>query len=69
LNIKGLGITNQRETTIAFDKKTGKHFYNAIVWNDARTVSIVDEMKKKNNGDVDAYRNICGLPINTYFSA
>jgi glycerol kinase len=33
-NVKGIGITNQRETTIAFDKKTGEHYHNAIVWMD-----------------------------------
>jgi len=66
--IKAIGITNQRETTIAFDRKTGKSFNNAIVWLDQRTSGIVEEMKKKNGGNVDCYREICGLPINTYFS-
>ena len=68
-NIKAVGITNQRETTVAFDRKTGKSLANAIVWLDQRTSSIVDEMKNKNDGNADAYREDCGLPINTYFSA
>ena len=68
-NVKAIGITNQRETTLAFDKKTGEHLHNAIVWLDQRTAGVVDEMKAKNNGNVDVYREDCGLPINTYFSA
>jgi glycerol kinase len=68
-NVKAIGITNQRETTVAFDKKTGKSLANAIVWLDQRTTNVVEKMKKKNNGNADAYRLDCGLPINTYFSA
>jgi glycerol kinase len=64
-----VGITNQRETTVAFDRVTGKPFHNAIVWLDQRTAGIVESMKQKNNGNLDAYREDCGLPINTYFSA
>ena len=41
-NVKGIGITNQRETTVAFDKVTGKSFHNAIVWLDQRTAGIVE---------------------------
>ena len=67
--VKGIGITNQRETTVAFDRKTGKHLHNAIVWLDQRTTGVVEEMKAKNDGNADAYRLDCGLPINTYFSA
>ena len=69
LDVRAVGITNQRETTVAFDKKTGKPLHNAIVWLDQRTSGIVDEMKQKNGGNADAYRETCGLPINTYFSA
>lgn len=68
-NVKAIGITNQRETTIAFDRETGKALHNAIVWHDSRTTSVVEEMKQKNGGNIDAYRADCGLPINTYFSA
>jgi len=68
-NVKAIGITNQRETTVAFDKKTGKHLHNAIVWLDQRTTGVVEEMKAKNGDNADVYREECGLPINTYFSA
>ena len=54
---------------MAFDRKTGKPLYNAIVWCDQRTSGVVKEIKEKVNEDVDAFRPICGLPINTYFSA
>lgn len=68
-NVKAIGITNQRETTVAFSRSTGKPYHNALVWLDQRTSSVVNEMKEKNGGNVDAYRLDCGLPINTYFSA
>ena len=68
-NVKALGITNQRETTVAFDRVSGKCFHNAIVWLDQRTSGIVEIMKNKNGGNSYAYREDCGLPINTYFSA
>ena len=51
------------------DRTTGKSLHNGIVWLDQRTAGIVEKMKKKNGGDLDAYRLDCGLPINTYFSA
>jgi glycerol kinase len=54
---------------VAFSKLTGKPYFNALVWLDQRTISVVDEMTDKNGGNTDAYRHICGLPINTYFSA
>lgn len=69
MEVKAVGITNQRETTVAFDKVTGKPLHNAIVWLDQRTAGIVEKMKEKNGGNLDAYREDCGLPINTYFSA
>jgi glycerol kinase len=62
-NVKDTDITNQRETTVAFDKTTGKSFHNAIVWLDQRTSGVVEQMKAKNNGDTNAYQQICGLPI------
>lgn len=68
-NVRSIGITNQRETTVAFDRATGKHFHNAIVWLDQRTSGVVEKMLAKNGGNADAYREDCGLPINTYFSA
>lgn len=68
-NVSSIGITNQRETTVAFSKSKGTPYHNALVWLDQRTTGVVDEMKAKTGGDVDAYRKVCGLPINTYFSA
>ncbi|ORZ21193.1 hypothetical protein BCR42DRAFT_407042 [Absidia repens] len=68
-DIEGIGITNQRETTIAWDKKTGQPLYPAIVWSDVRTQNTVDQLSKKSPKGVDALRSICGLPLTTYFSA
>lgn len=65
--IKGVGITNQRETSVAWDRDTGKPFHNAIVWLDTRTKSVVNDIVSR-LGDVDALRAESGLPINTYFS-
>jgi glycerol kinase len=63
-----VGITNQRETTVAFHRETLMPLYNAIVWLDQRTSGVVREMQEKLGGDVNALRPVCGLPINTYFS-
>ena len=54
---------------MAFSKQTGKSYHNALVWLDQRTTHVVADMKVKNGGDADVYRTVCGLPINTYFSA
>ncbi len=64
-DIAAVGITNQRETTVVWDRKTGEPVYNAIVWQDTRTQSIVDRLA---DGDLDRYRENCGLPLATYFS-
>ena len=64
--IKSIGITNQRETTVAWSKSTGKPFYNAIVWQDTRTQSICDELMK-NTRFTELIKNT-GLPVSTYFS-
>ncbi len=64
--IIGVGITNQRETTIVWNKKTGKPYHNAIVWQDTRTKSICDELAA--NGGQDRFRSKVGLPLATYFS-
>ena len=64
--IISIGITNQRETTVAWSKSTGKPFYNAIVWQDTRTQSICDELSK-NKRFTEVIKNT-GLPISTYFS-
>jgi len=68
VTVKAIGITNQRETTIVWDKNTGKPLCNAIVWLDNRTSSIVETMAKQLGGR-DAFRAITGLPTSTYFSA
>ena len=65
-DIKGIGITNQRETTVIWDKKSGQPIYNAIVWQDKRTASICEELKSK--GLTDYVRNNTGLVIDSYFS-
>jgi glycerol kinase len=66
-SIAGLGITNQRETTVIWDRKTGTPIHNAIVWQDKRTASICEDLKKKGLGD--HVRNNTGLVIDSYFSA
>ncbi|WP_427868803.1 glycerol kinase GlpK [Leucobacter luti] len=65
-DIASIGITNQRETAVVWDRKTGKPVYNAIVWQDTRTQAIVDRLA----GDegVDRFKSIVGLPLATYFS-
>jgi glycerol kinase len=62
-----IGITNQRETTVVWDKKTGIPIYNAIVWLDNRTKSYCKELKEK--GHEDYVKNNTGLVIDSYFSA
>jgi len=65
-NIAAVGITNQRETAMVWEKATGKPIYNAIVWQDTRTQKIVDKLA----GDegADKYKAKVGLPLATYFS-
>ncbi len=65
-DIKAIGITNQRETTVLWDKNTGKPLYNAIVWQDKRTAGICDELKAK--GLSDYVKTNTGLVIDSYFS-
>ena len=65
--IAGIGITNQRETTILWDRKTGKPLYNAIVWQDRRTSAYCNELKEQ--GFADTIREKTGLIIDAYFSA
>lgn len=64
--IAAVGITNQRETTLAWDRTTGLPLYNAIVWQDTRTADIAAELSK--DGGADRFRAKTGLPIATYFS-
>ncbi len=67
LNIAGIGITNQRETTIVWDKETEESVYNAIVWQDRRTSAFCDSLKAE--GKTDFIRERTGLIIDAYFSA
>lgn len=68
-DLVSLGITNQRESCLIWNKITGKPYNNAILWNDTRTEEICNGLVKFNGGDFEAYKNITGLPISTYFSA
>ncbi|GAB6939873.1 glycerol kinase GlpK [Isoptericola variabilis] len=65
-DLAAIGITNQRETAVVWDKNTGKPVYNAIVWQDTRTQAIVDELGGSEGAD--KYKSIVGLPLATYFS-
>jgi glycerol kinase len=65
--IHAIGITNQRETTVVWDRKTGKPVYNAIVWQDRRTADFCDELKRKNLHILIQQRT--GLVVDAYFSA
>jgi len=66
-NVRGIGITNQRETTIVWDKKTGKPLYNAIVWQDRRTSDFCKKLV--NDGLENKIISKSGLVIDPYFSA
>ncbi len=66
--IAAIGITNQRETTVIWDKDTGKPVYNAICWQCRRTSSRCDSLKNK-KGLANNIRNKTGLPVDAYFSA
>ena len=64
--IEAVGITNQRETAVVWNKKTGVPVYNAIVWQDTRTQAIVDRLAA--DGGVERFKGTVGLPLATYFS-
>lgn len=66
-NIEAIGITNQRETTVVWDRETGEPVYNAIVWQCRRTAEYCDSLKAK--GLEPSFREKTGLPIDAYFSA
>ena len=66
-DIVAVGITNQRETAVVWDKTTGKPVYNAIVWQDTRTAKIAEELGALGGG-ADRYKDRVGLPLATYFS-
>lgn len=65
--ISGIGITNQRETTIVWDRETGKPIYNAIVWQDRRTARVCEQLREKYS--VEALNAKTGLVLDPYFSA
>jgi glycerol kinase len=65
-DIAGIGITNQRETTIIWDRKTGEPIHNAIVWQDRRTAAFCDEIRAAYSADI---RTKTGLEVDAYFSA
>ncbi len=65
-DLAAIGVTNQRETTVVWDRRTGKPFYNAIVWQCTRTKDMCDELARE--GGQDRFRAKTGLPIATYFS-
>ncbi|XP_062982563.1 glycerol kinase isoform X2 [Elgaria multicarinata webbii] len=69
-NIKAVGVSNQRETTVVWDKLTGEPLYNAIVWLDLRTQSTVERLLKRIPGQNKSFlKSRTGLPLSTYFSA
>jgi glycerol kinase len=65
-NVAAIGITNQRETTVVWDRTTGEPIYNAIVWQDRRTSGICDDLRE--TGQADLFREKTGLIIDAYFS-
>jgi glycerol kinase len=65
-DVAALGITNQRETAVVWDRNTGEPIHNALVWQDTRTDKLVDELSK--DGGQDRFRATVGLPLATYFS-
>ncbi|HEY6738973.1 MAG TPA: FGGY family carbohydrate kinase, partial [Actinopolymorphaceae bacterium] len=66
-SIAAVGITNQRETALVWDRRTGRPVYNAIVWQDTRTDKICDQLAALGGG-ADRYKDKVGLPLATYFS-
>ncbi len=67
-DIAAIGITNQRETTLAWSRKTGKPYHNAIVWQDTRTDALVNQFTAQSPLGQDRFREQTGLPLSTYFS-
>jgi glycerol kinase len=65
-DLAAIGITNQRETTVVWDRETGRPIHNAIVWQDTRTAGLVRELASERG--VDRLRDRVGLPLSTYFS-
>ncbi|KAJ9475047.1 Glycerol kinase [Pseudozyma hubeiensis] len=68
-DVKVIGVTNQRETTVVWDKNTGKALTRAIAWPDARTTSTIRQLESKHPKGVDAVKEETGLPLSTYFAS
>ncbi|WP_061963242.1 glycerol kinase GlpK [Demequina aurantiaca] len=68
-DVEALGITNQRETAVVWDRHTGEPIHHAIVWQDTRTQDIVETLARGSELGTDRYREETGLPLATYFSA
>lgn len=68
-DISCVGLTNQRETIVTWDKLTGQPLYPAILWSDARTLETVQQLTEKAGGNTHLLEHICGLPLTTYFTA
>ena len=66
-DVAGIGVTNQRETAIVWERRTGRPVHNALVWQDTRTQPRIDELTKA--GGPDRFADTTGLPLATYFSA
>uniref|UniRef100_A0A8C5KEX2 Probable glycerol kinase n=1 Tax=Jaculus jaculus TaxID=51337 RepID=A0A8C5KEX2_JACJA len=67
--IKAIGVTNQRETTVVWDKVTGEPLHNAVLWLDLRTQSTVEQLQRSDPAGSKSVRQRTGLPLSTYFSA
>src|SRR5688572_27709396 len=66
-DVAGIGVTNQRETAMVWDRRTGRPIHNAVVWQDTRTQPRIDELAA--DGGTDRFADVTGLPLATYFSA
>jgi glycerol kinase len=66
-DVVAIGITNQRETVVAWDRRTGDPVGPAVVWQDTRTADLVEELSAEAGG-ADRFTDVCGLPLTTYFS-
>jgi len=66
-DVAGIGVTNQRETTVLWNRKTGEPVYNALVWQDTRTQDLITDMETTHGSEL--FRKRTGLPLATYFSA
>lgn len=68
-DVKVIGVTNQRETTVVWDKNTGKALTRAIAWPDARTTSTIRKLESQHPKGIDAVKEETGLPLSTYFAS